>query len=100
MIMNTSRKNRNFNSLAPRRYPDSILTDDRGMVRLSDLAADEVIYLRSAGNVIRRIKAGDIPLTAYTLECGHRGRGIALSVGNVLFCDSCMEDKAVTSAHS
>lgn len=77
------------------RFSDSILTDNKGMVRLRDLKHNEKIVIKG-----RTIVASSIPLSNYSLECGHIGQGIAIAVGSVLFCEECKDDKFVVKARS
>lgn len=77
------------------RYPDSIKTDNLGMVRLRDLKPNEVLIVQG-----RKIQAKDVPLSNYRLECGHIGQGIAVTVGRAFYCDSCHDTKFVTKARS
>lgn len=77
------------------RFPDSILTDNRGMVRLRDLKPNEKVVIQG-----RSIVASSIPLSNYSLECGHIGQGIAITVDSVLFCEECKDDKFVVKARS
>lgn len=77
------------------RFPDSILTDDRGMLRLSDLDPQSRIKVRG-----RYIVVKNIPLSAYFLDCNHSGQGIAIAEGQVIFCETCKETRRVASARS
>lgn len=78
-----------------KRYPDSIKTDNLGMVRLQDLKPNDVLVIQG-----RKIRAKDVPLSNYRLECGHVGQGIAVTVGRAFYCDSCHDTKFVTKARS
>lgn len=71
-------------------YADTIQTD-RGPVRLSNLRPEQSISING-----RRIKASQIPLSYYTLECGHKGQGIAVQAGNTIFCETCKSQKTVS----
>lgn len=42
-----------------------------------------------------RIKVKDIPYDVYTLKCGHIGRAFGAETGDIMFCDSCHDDKEV-----
>lgn len=86
---------KNKNTIDEIRYSDSILTDDRGMVRLSELNPQTRIKVRG-----RYIVAKNIPLSAYFLDCNHSGQGIAIAEGQVIFCESCKETRRVASARS
>jgi len=66
------------------RYADSILTDNRGLVRLSSLGVNATVLIQG-----RRVKASDIPLAVFTLNCGHVDKGIAVKVGDWHFCPTC-----------
>lgn len=77
------------------RFSDSILTDNKGMVRLRDLKPNEKVVIHG-----RSIVASSIPLSNYSLECGHIGQGIAITVDSVLFCEECKDDKFVVKARS
>lgn len=83
------------NTIEPTRFSDSILTDDRGMVRLSELNPQARIKVRG-----RYIVAKDIPLSAYFLDCNHTGQGIAIAENQIIFCDTCRENRRVASARS
>lgn len=76
-----------------RKYPDSILTDGGRMVRLASLGPNDSI--RVGG---RKVFGRDIPLTVYTLNCGHTGKGVAVAVRDVVFCDTCSTDGFVAKA--
>lgn len=77
------------------RYPDSIKTDNLGMVRLQDLKPADVLIVQG-----RKIQAKDVPLSNYQLECGHVGQGIAVTVGRAFYCDMCHDTKFVAKARS
>lgn len=77
------------------RYPDSILTDDRGMIRLRDLNPQARIKVHG-----HYIMAKKIPLSIYTLSCGHKEQGIAVTVKELIFCESCQDTKEVVLARS
>lgn len=77
------------------RYPDSILTDDHGMIRLRDLNPQSRIKVHG-----RYIRVNKIPLTIYTLNCGHKDQGIAVTVGELIFCDECHGTQEVVLARS
>lgn len=83
------------NTIEPIRFPDSILTDDRGMVRLSELSPQTRVKVRG-----RYIVAKNIPLSAYFLDCTHTGQGIAIAEGQIIFCEKCRENRRVASARS
>jgi hypothetical protein len=85
-------KNKNINE--EQRFADSILTQNRGMVRLTELDPKE--RLKIAG---RWVEVADIPLNAVFLSCGHPMRGIALAEGNVVFCESCKDNVFVASVN-
>jgi hypothetical protein len=72
------------------RYADSIKTDNRGMVRLSELSPDDTVVIQG-----RSISAKMIPLSNYTLECGHTGQGIAVTNGRAFYCEVCKDTKFV-----
>lgn len=75
------------------RYPDSILTDSGRMVRISSLNPDTKLKIHG-----RTIRSGDIPMTVATLACGDVVRGIALLVGDHVFCDRHQDDERVVAA--
>lgn len=75
------------------RYADSILTDNRGLVRLSSLPASATILVRG-----KRVKAADIPLAVFTLSCGHVDKGIAVKAGDLHFCDACQSLESVVKS--
>lgn len=77
------------------RYPDSIKTDNLGMVRLRDLKPTDVLVVQG-----RKIQAQAVPLSNYHLECGHVGQGIAVTVGRAFYCDDCQDTKFVVKARS
>lgn len=94
--MNTNNNRRNRSSVVEEvRYPDSLKTDDRGMVRLSDLNPNDTVVIQG-----RKIKASMIPLSNYVLECEHRGQGIAVSEGRAFYCEVCKDTKFVVKARS
>lgn len=76
------------------RYPDSVLTQNLGMVRITEV--DPTTRLKIAG---RWIVAADIPLNAVFLSCGHPIRGIALAENNVVFCETCKENVFVATVN-
>lgn len=79
-----------------RNHPDEIYVDGSTRpVRVTYLDPDEVLSIRG-----RTIRVGDIPLSLYTLECGHKGKGIAVQVGNTVFCDTCQDGKTVVKSRS
>lgn len=82
------RRTENVNEI---RYSDSILTQNIGMVRVTELDPDT--ELKIAG---RWIVAADIPLNIASLSCGHIIRGIALKEGNVVFCETCKDQVFAT----
>jgi hypothetical protein len=43
----------------------------------------------------RRITLADLPLVAYSLECGHVGRDRAIQAGDRLFCETCGDTRRV-----
>jgi len=75
-------------------YSDSVHTKNRGLVRLTELRPDEKLLIGS-----RWVKAGDIPLTAAFLSCGHSIRGIALQEKDVIFCETCHQDVFVATVN-
>lgn len=77
------------------KYSDSVHTKNRGLVRLTELAPNTRLLI---GN--RWVLAGDIPLTAAFLQCGHPIRGIALQVNDVIFCDTCHVETFVATVNS
>lgn len=74
-----------------RRYPDQIQTDDRGLVSIGSLHPNATIRVHG-----RRIKASQIPMSFFALKCGHTGKGIALKVNDVVFCEQCGVDQFVS----
>lgn len=70
------------------RHSDSVTTRNRGVVRLTEINPEARLHI---GN--RWVRAGDIPLTTSTLDCGHIVRGVAISTGDVIFCDKCQTEK-------
>jgi hypothetical protein len=80
--------------LAEQRFPDSVLTQNRGMVRLTELEPNERIKV--AG---RWVKVDSIKLNAAILTCGHPIRGIALTENDVVFCDSCKDQSFVATVN-
>jgi hypothetical protein len=75
-----------------RRYPDTIETSEGKLVRLSDLRPDQTIRI---GKHHTAIKVKNIPITVALLSCGDVVRGIAFNEGNVVFCETCHENKFV-----
>ena len=45
----------------------------------------------------RYVRVGQIPHDVYTLDCGHKGPGFGVEVGEIIFCDKCTELKAVST---
>jgi hypothetical protein len=43
----------------------------------------------------RKVYLSDLPLIAYSLECGHVGRDRAIQAGDRVFCDGCRDTKRV-----
>lgn len=43
----------------------------------------------------RKVRLSDLPLTAYTLACGHVGRDYGIIKGDLLFCGTCQTPKRV-----
>lgn len=81
------------NAVVERKYPDSIMTDSGRMVRLTSLGPDDSIRVHG-----RKVYGRDIPLTVYTLDCGHSGKGVAVAVRDVVFCDECSKTSFVAKA--
>lgn len=77
------------------RYADSLKTDNRGMVRLGELDPDDIVVIQG-----KKIAARMIPLSNYTLECGHTGQGIAVTTGRAFYCETCKDMKFVTKART
>lgn len=76
-------------SRSPIHHADMITTD-RGPVRLSSLRPEQTVTIHG-----RRIKVGQIPVSFYTLECGHKSQGVAVNAGHLIFCESCQTQKVV-----
>jgi hypothetical protein len=74
------------------KYADSIRTDNGRMVRLSQIRPDTV--LRIGGH---ELKAELIAakMVGALLACGDTVRGIAISQGDVIFCEKHGEDEFV-----
>lgn len=77
-------------SKAKTRDPDGIWTDNLGYVKALSLSPDTELVVRG-----KTLKAKDVPYVAYTLSCGHSGRGIAITNRDVLFCVTCSENSFV-----
>lgn len=88
-------RNRNRNAAVTERYSDSITTENRGDVRLSELRPDEKLKIYG-----KWIKVSDIPMTAATLSCTHPVRGIALQLNDVVFCETCHDNSFVADIHN
>lgn len=74
-------------------YPDSIKIDGGRLVRLTSLNPNTQLSIGG-----RKIRAGDIPYVSVLLECGVGGvRGIALSVGDLVFCEVHSEETHVAA---
>lgn len=43
----------------------------------------------------RRYSLKDLPLVAFTRQCGHMGREYGILMGDLVFCDTCREAKRV-----
>lgn len=81
-------------STAPRRYADEIIPDGfKKPIRVTLSNPDRVVPIRG-----HKVRVGDIPLSIFTLECGDKGKGIAVVTGNMIFCDECKDIKRVQSA--
>lgn len=77
-----------------RQFADEILPDGaKRSLRVTLAHPDKVVTIHG-----RNVRVGDIPLSIFALECGHKGKGIAVTVGNTIFCDDCKELKKVHSA--
>jgi hypothetical protein len=76
-----------------RRFPDQVLTDNKGLVRITLMNPEAVLIVQGHKVIVR-----DIPLSFYTLNCGHTGRGIALSQNDVVFCSECERNEFVARA--
>lgn len=48
----------------------------------------------------KRVSLKDLPLTAYTLKCGHFGRDYAILLGDLVFCEACKDQVRVVKAVS
>jgi hypothetical protein len=70
------------NALNEIRDPYSIKTDDGEMVNAQTASPSRIIRIHG-----HKIRIKDIPITAARLTCGHNVRGIAFSVGNLVYCD-------------
>lgn len=77
-----------------RKYKDSIFTDN-GEVRLGELPLTSSISIGG-----RRIKVSDIPWSIFVMKCGHKDKGIAVTVGRVIFCEECKARQEVIEARS
>ncbi len=73
-------------------FSDSIHTQNRGLVRLTELKPEEKLKIGG-----RWVTVADIPLTAAILECGHAVRGIALQEGDIIFCETDHDTSSVAS---
>lgn len=69
------------------RHIDSILTKNRGLVRLTQLKPETRLQI---GN--KWVSVKDIPLNTALLSCGHNVRGIALTLDCVVFCERCQKE--------
>lgn len=78
------------------RYADSVETSDGKWVRITMMNPDARIKI---GPQRRLVRVGDIPLNAATLTCGEIIRGIAFSVGNVVFCEKHHVEEFVEFVH-
>lgn len=76
-----------------REYPDQLITDNRGTVRVSELAPNTRLVI--AG---REFRAGDVLLSDYVLDCAHTGKGIQVNKGDSIYCPDCGEQKPVARA--
>lgn len=75
-------------------YADILQTDNRGEVRVTQLHPNTV--LKIAG---RTFLAKDVPLTVYTLKCGHKDSGIAVEEKDLVFCDKCADNSHVVKVN-
>lgn len=74
--------------------PDLLHTDN-GAVRVLSMNPESVVTIQG-----RDIKVGQIPLSIYTLECSHMGKGLAVAKGDLLFCDNCSGTSRVVKSES
>lgn len=77
------------------KYSDSIHTKNLGLIRLTEVDPETELFI---GN--HWVIAGDIPLNAGLLKCGHHIRGIALQEKDIIFCETCHEESYVVTANS
>lgn len=75
------------------RYTDEIITDDRGEVRLTRVHPNTKLTIQG-----RTVLAKDVPLNRYQLDCAHYGVGVAVSQGDVVFCEECAVTRKVVKA--
>lgn len=68
--------------------PTSIHTD-RGTEDVLDLLSRNVRFVKiKTGNTFTPVRVRDIPISIYHLDCGCTGKGIAVDVGNTIFCQT------------
>lgn len=83
-----------MNATTTRRHADEIIPDGyKQPVRITQMNPDRIIVVRG-----RNVRVGDIPLSIFTLDCGHKGKGIAVAEENMIFCDDCKDIKRVLRA--
>lgn len=46
----------------------------------------------------REVSLADLPLVTYTMACGHTGTTFGVTVGDLLFCETCLTHTKVVSA--
>lgn len=73
-----------------RKYADEVLTENRGIVRVTRIHPESVLVIHK-----RKIQAKDIPFNIYTLECSHKGKGIAIKENDTIFCEDCSDSRKV-----
>lgn len=69
------------------RFPDELHTAYGKTIRVSQLNPDTLIPLRTSSGKVIKVRASSIPYVIVVLSCGDTTKGIALEVGNVVFCE-------------
>lgn len=72
-----------------RTHADQLFTD-KGAVRLSKLSPRATITING-----RTVRVRDIPLNRVKFECGHITTGIAITDGDMLYCETCNTERTV-----
>lgn len=77
-----------------RKHPDEVWpTGAQQPVRITLMNPNKRIRIGG-----RTVRVGDIPLSLFTMNCGHKAKGIAVAVGDTMFCVECQDDRRVVAS--